>query len=84
MLNIRNGIAIIGPRNSGKSTLVNLIKKTVNLMRDDEIENKIAELRLKFDDKSSILEKPASKEELFEIRKQLVLTGIDSYNIVPS
>lgn len=79
MLNIRNGIAIIGPRSSGKSTVINLIKKTVNTMRDEEIESKIKELRNKFEDKSTTIEKPASKEELFEIRKQLILTGIDSY-----
>ena len=78
MLNIRNGIAIIGPRCSGKSTLINLIKQTVNSMKDEEISKRIHELRNRFEDKQTTAEKPPSKEELYEIRKLLTMTGIDS------
>jgi len=78
MLNLRNGIVVLGPRCTGKSTMLKLVSSTINKMCDEEISKYILELRAKFEDKSSIKDKPPSKEEMFEIKRFLTLQGVDN------
>lgn len=77
MLNLRNGIVVLGPRCTGKSTMIKLVSSTINKMCDEEISKYILELRAKFEDKSTVQDKPPSKEEMFEIKKYLTLQGVD-------
>lgn len=78
MLNLRNGIVILGPRCTGKSTMLKLVSNTINKMCDEEISKYILELRAKFEDKSSLIDKPASKEEMSEIKRFLTMQGVDN------
>jgi len=43
LLNIRHGIIIVGPKFTGKSTILKILENSFNLIRNDEIKDRILE-----------------------------------------
>lgn len=80
-LDSKQGIIVLGPTSSGKSTIIETCSNVLNRLRDSEIESYVSELREKNNVKPENIEDEITEEEILEIKRFLNCNGCNLHKL---